>query len=130
MSAKQQPLAKFFCEFCDYEVPIDARFCPRCGHFFASVRCPVCGKIGDQSLFKHGCPKCGYASTPKARTNQTQSGNEQKQRRKIKFPKFDGSFNFPEGKSRKVTTGSLPIWVYIVVLILVLGILLLAEAVL
>lgn len=126
MSAKQ-PTAKFFCEFCDYEVPIDARFCPRCGHFFASVRCPVCGKTGDQSLFKHGCPQCGYASIPR-RASGTASESSVKQRRKFRMPKFNTNINLPDGK--KPTAGTLPIWIYIVVLFLVLGILLLAEAIL
>ena len=127
MSNKDQKLAKFFCEFCDYEVPIDARFCPRCGHFFASVRCPVCGKTGDQALFKHGCPQCGYAGNPK-RPQTYVPPEEKKQRRKLSFPKFDSSFSFPEAEKRKITTGSLPVWVYIIVLFLVLGIILLAEA--
>ncbi len=122
--------AKFFCEFCDYEVPIDARFCPRCGHFFASVRCPVCGKTGDQNLFRHGCPQCGYGSSPSAKTSGAQSGDAKKERRKFKLPKFNAQVNLPEGEKRNIPIGTLPIWVYIVVLFLVLGILLLAEAVL
>lgn len=130
MSNKDQKLAKFFCEFCDYEVPIDARFCPRCGHFFASVRCPVCGKTGDQSLFKHGCPQCGYGNSPTRRHSAEQEPEQKKQRRKLTFPKFNGSFNLPETQPKKVTTGALPIWVYVIVLFLVLGLLLLAEAVL
>ena len=130
MNEKQQPLAKFFCEFCDYEVPIDALICPRCGHFFASVRCPVCGKVGEQALFKHGCPQCGYAGKPKTGTHQAKAENRQKQRRKFRMPKFNGSFTLPEGSHKKVTTGSLPTWVYIFVLLLVLGIIVLAEAVL
>lgn len=129
MSANSQPLAKFFCEFCDYEVPIDAHICPRCGHFFASVRCPVCGKVGDQSMFKHGCPKCGYAGTPKKKQQAFEESGQPKERRKLTLPKFNG-INLPEGNHRKVTTGSLPIWIYIVVLGLVLGILVLAVAVL
>lgn len=129
MSKKIHPSAKFFCEFCDYEVPIDARICPRCGHFFASVRCPVCGKIGDQALFKYGCPKCGYASTS---DTESSSNNSSKKRRrgKLKLPEFNLNLGFQEKSSRKPTTGQLPIWIYIIVLILVLGILLLAEAVL
>ncbi|MGP1522632.1 MAG: double zinc ribbon domain-containing protein [Treponema sp.] len=52
---------KFFCEFCNTEVPLNARLCPKCGRFFASVHCPNCGHTGEHSIFKKGCPKCGYA---------------------------------------------------------------------
>ena len=52
---------RFFCENCNAEVKRDAKFCSKCGHFFASVRCPVCGKTGNASEFKNGCPQCGYA---------------------------------------------------------------------
>ena len=38
--------AKFFCESCGSEVPRKSRFCPVCGKFFASVRCPKCGHTG------------------------------------------------------------------------------------
>ena len=53
--------AKFFCESCGSEVPRKSRFCPTCGKFFASVRCPQCGKTGAPEDFKNGCPSCGYA---------------------------------------------------------------------
>ena len=49
------PKAKFFCEYCDTEVPQKAIVCPKCGHFFASVRCPQCGHTGTQSEFSNGC---------------------------------------------------------------------------
>lgn len=52
---------RFFCENCNAEVKRDARFCNKCGHFFASVKCPACGKVGSASIFKNGCPVCGYA---------------------------------------------------------------------
>ncbi len=52
---------KFFCENCNTEVKRDAKFCSKCGHFFASVKCPACGKVGLSSLFENGCPVCGYA---------------------------------------------------------------------
>ncbi len=53
--------AKFFCESCGSEVPRQSKFCPTCGKFFMSVRCPNCGKIGTNDDFKNGCPDCGYA---------------------------------------------------------------------
>ena len=72
MKAKKNK-AKFFCEYCDTEVPQNAKFCPRCGHFFASVRCPACGKTGDHGEFTNGCPACGYAfsSQPSARKDDS-----------------------------------------------------------
>lgn len=56
--------AKFFCESCGSEVPRNSKVCPTCGKFFASVRCPQCGRIGTNDDFKNGCPTCGYAVNP------------------------------------------------------------------
>ena len=56
--------AKFFCESCGSEVPRNSKTCPMCGKFFASVRCPQCGRIGSNDDFKNGCPTCGYAVNP------------------------------------------------------------------
>lgn len=56
--------AKFFCESCGSEVPRNSKVCPTCGKFFASVRCPQCGRIGSNEDFKNGCPTCGYALNP------------------------------------------------------------------
>lgn len=56
--------AKFFCESCGSEVPRNSKTCPVCGKFFASVRCPQCGRIGSNDDFKNGCPTCGYAVNP------------------------------------------------------------------
>ena len=56
--------AKFFCESCGSEVPRNSKTCPTCGKFFASVRCPQCGRIGTNEDFKNGCPTCGYAVNP------------------------------------------------------------------
>ena len=53
--------AKFFCESCGAEVPHNSKVCNNCGRFFASVRCPNCGKTGTSSSFINGCPQCGYA---------------------------------------------------------------------
>ena len=53
--------AKFFCESCGAEVKASAKFCDNCGKFFASVRCPNCGKTGSTREFEKGCPDCGYA---------------------------------------------------------------------
>ncbi len=55
---------KFFCEFCGAEVKQNDKICKKCGKFFASVKCPKCGKTGDSRLFSDGCPVCGYAVPP------------------------------------------------------------------
>jgi DNA-directed RNA polymerase subunit RPC12/RpoP len=51
----------YFCERCGAEVGKDAHLCPRCGHFFSSVKCPRCGYIGKADDFNFGCPACGFA---------------------------------------------------------------------
>jgi ssDNA-binding Zn-finger/Zn-ribbon topoisomerase 1 len=60
MPSKKNP--RFFCDNCDAEVPADAKAWPNCGRFFSSVLCPSCGFAGEQSLFKDGCPSCGYST--------------------------------------------------------------------
>ncbi|HOM23566.1 MAG: zinc ribbon domain-containing protein [Treponemataceae bacterium] len=55
---------RFFCEHCGEEVPRNARVCPHCGRFFVHVRCPRCGFVGAEDLFKEGCPVCGYSALP------------------------------------------------------------------
>jgi len=81
---------KFFCENCGAEVPREEKRCPKCGRYFASVRCPACGFTGEEALFKGGCPVCGYSS----------EGASSK----------SGQGDFPE-KARP--TGALPVWVYL-----------------
>jgi uncharacterized membrane protein YvbJ len=85
------PEPLFYCESCGAEVPRDEKKCPKCGKNFASVRCPSCGFIGEETRFKGGCPACGYstAGSPK---------NSKKQ--KI----------IPESEK---ADASLPFWVYI-----------------
>ena len=80
----------FFCESCGAEVPRDAKNCPKCGRYFASVRCPACDFIGEEALFKGGCPVCGYSSGASSESA--------------------GSPRFPESKK---SAGPLPLWVYI-----------------
>jgi predicted RNA-binding Zn-ribbon protein involved in translation (DUF1610 family) len=84
-SLKKKP--RFFCDNCGVEVGRDAKSCPRCGRFFASIRCPACGFAGEERLFSGGCPACGYSSPPKA--GQTL-------------------------REKKTPSGSLPAWVYII----------------
>ena len=61
-NVKKDP--RFICEICDTEVPQDAKSCPECGARFSSVRCPSCDFIGEEELFKDGCPTCGYSALP------------------------------------------------------------------
>jgi uncharacterized membrane protein YvbJ len=88
------PETRFFCENCGAEVPRDEKKCPECGRFFASVRCPSCGFIGEQGQFKEGCPICGY-STAKPPSNSKKQKNQK---------------NRSENRKPDV---SLPFWVYI-----------------
>ena len=93
--------AKFFCEFCGKEVHQNDKVCQYCGKFFASVRCPKCGKVGRTEEFTHGCPACGYAVAPSNR----KKGNY-------------GTKNLlglSSRSSKKNYDGSLPIWMYIIV---------------
>ncbi|MDR0601379.1 MAG: zinc ribbon domain-containing protein [Treponema sp.] len=80
---------RFFCEHCGAEVARDAKACPRCGRFFASVRCPACGYAGAESRFAGGCPVCGYSSAGGARNR----------------------LSGPKKPSRPA--GPLPLWIYL-----------------
>jgi uncharacterized membrane protein YvbJ len=55
------PKPQFFCENCGAEVPLSAKNCPGCGRAFSAVRCPNCNFVGEEALFKDGCPICGYS---------------------------------------------------------------------
>jgi predicted RNA-binding Zn-ribbon protein involved in translation (DUF1610 family) len=91
---------RFFCENCGAEVPRNAKNCPKCGRFFASVRCPSCGFTGEEALFKGGCPVCGYSAPPGT-----------------------GKI-LPWPGKKKIPAGTLPVWVYVtavLALIVVLG---------
>jgi predicted RNA-binding Zn-ribbon protein involved in translation (DUF1610 family) len=94
---------RFFCENCGAEVAGNAKNCPKCGRFFASVRCPSCGFTGEGALFRDGCPVCGYSAPHEA-----------------------GKI-LPWPEKQKLSAGVLPVWVYItavLALIVVLGALL------
>jgi len=91
---KQTP--HFFCESCGAEVIRNAKNCHSCGSVFASVRCPACDFVGEEALFKGGCPECGYSS--KAGGKNTK-GDE---------PVFPDSSVSEGGKP----AGALPVWVY------------------
>ena len=89
---------KFFCESCGTEVKQNAKFCQHCGKFFSSVKCPSCGFSGDSPAFKSGCPVCGYAVLQ----------NEKDER--------------PAVDSRNAhSTDPLPLWMYLVAVVLLIG---------
>lgn len=95
--------AKFFCENCNTEVKQHAKFCPKCGRFFASVKCPRCGKIGASSEFTKGCTRCGYALPPKHKL---------------------GEINVPiSSPKKKHSEDALPVWIYVLSILLLIGIL-------
>ncbi|MDR2305203.1 MAG: hypothetical protein LBE10_11535 [Treponema sp.] len=96
-SAVLKKSPRFFCDNCGEEVGRQAKSCPHCGRFFASVRCPACGFTGAEGLFSSGCPICGY-STPVSRAP----------------PPKEGFFSKP---SAREAAGPLPLWVYIVALV-------------
>lgn len=105
--------AKFFCEFCGKEVHQNDKVCQYCGKFFASVRCPKCGKVGKTEEFTHGCPACGYAVS---------QGSKKKSSYGVRgFLGLGSSGNGAFGglgnqNNSKNYDGSLPIWMYILVI--------------
>jgi hypothetical protein len=79
----------FYCESCGAEVKLNAKICPKCGRFFASVRCPACGHIGGESAFVRGCPACGY------------------------LPPVGGNAGVPGSGTHHHQVSKLPAWVYV-----------------
>lgn len=107
MEKNSDSIPKFFCENCGKEVKRNASMCPHCGRFFASVKCPACNYTGDESRFRSGCPRCGYA------VHRHNRKKDFLQDIKSSKPRF-----YDEG---------LPWWVYVVVFLaflIVVGILL------
>ena len=94
--------AKFFCEFCGAEVKQNDKVCTNCGKFFASVRCPNCGKTGRTEEFTNGCPECGYAVTPF---------------NNIKLKNKSSLFSsFSKKSNAQTSETSLPLWTYLLVI--------------
>ncbi len=116
MEAKtQSKKARFFCEYCDTEVPEEAKFCPKCGKFFASVRCPACGFTGEHSLFTNGCPACGYAmSGPIPEKKEIKQGVKEKNK---SLKKHKNSVS-PVEKKKRQGDDSLPSWIYVLSIVL------------
>lgn len=122
--------AKFFCEFCDTEVPQQSIVCPKCGHFFASVRCPKCGFTGTQREFSNGCKACGYAfsgSTTQKSTSSTSKENT-KLPPKAKYKTRKNALSeIKKHEANQKREDSLPLWIYIfsiTILVVLLAVLL------
>jgi hypothetical protein len=96
--------ARFFCENCGAEVNRDTGRCPSCGRIFASVRCPSCGFTGAESLFKEGCPVCGYCAPAEEGT----PGNAPA----WPFPSSESSRRASGGPPGWFLVSALPPWVY------------------
>jgi predicted RNA-binding Zn-ribbon protein involved in translation (DUF1610 family) len=103
--------ARFFCENCGTEVNRNTGRCPSCGRVFASVRCPACGFTAAESLFKEGCPVCGYCA-PK--TEEVPAGAPA-------WPLRSSKNNVHAGRRKKtrgwVFISALPLWVYVLALL-------------
>lgn len=113
--AKDSKKAKFFCENCGSEVAKDARFCKKCGRFFAAVRCPKCFKVGTVHTFKNGCPSCGYAGKPGQEESNPDSVINSQNKGHFYFHKRHPSQNidfFGRVKERS-SSASLPLWIYL-----------------
>lgn len=121
---KKEP--KFFCESCGSEVPRNSKICTTCGRFFASVKCPKCGRIGDNDDFKKGCPTCGYAINPDsnkkrdASTIQFFNPAQDDSSKKNNFFSFESMLGKDKGNSSKYES-ALPLWVYIITVGILMG---------
>lgn len=108
--------AKFFCESCGNEVPRNSKTCPSCGKFFASVRCPHCGRTGSNDDFINGCPTCGYAVNPDTLGGcghyTPVLGNSKNNTKRFNSNGLDMSFFTRRNKSTYHPDAGLPIWVY------------------
>lgn len=117
--------AKFFCESCGSEVPRNSKTCPQCGKFFASVRCPQCGRTGSNEDFINGCPTCGYAVNPdpdyrRSAFSPVISGNKRNKYNSF-FNRKKALADFSIFTKRKISGYSpdsgLPVWVYVVTVV-------------
>lgn len=85
MSAKMIE-SQFLCDSCGTKVSYKENRCPRCGKFFNAVRCPSCQFVGENSLFKYGCPACGYALEFIENKKKLEDNHKHLKKPKIKFP--------------------------------------------
>ncbi|GHV56934.1 hypothetical protein AGMMS49579_22100 [Spirochaetia bacterium] len=99
---------RFFCDNCGAEVDRDTKTCPKCGRFFASIRCPKCGFTGTEGAFTFGCPICGYSA------GEAPTG--------LSPEKSPGKGAFPIKKNQTEPEGALPVWVYIITTLAAIGV--------
>lgn len=102
MGQPQSRKPRFFCEHCGTEVPINSRSCLNCGRYFENIRCPACGFTGNEQLFANGCPVCSYSSP----TGDMQEYEEKRKK-----------------NENRISTGSLPVWVYLVTILALFSVL-------
>ena len=126
--AKQNKQAKFYCEYCDSEVPAKAKFCPKCGHFFLSVRCPACGKTGSHEEFENGCPQCGYAFSgspeefKKSKKNNTVSPLNTLKNGQRTGRGYSQDYSDYSSPRKMKSDDALPLWVYLMTFTVFAGI--------
>ena len=109
--------AKFFCESCGAEVPHNSKVCVNCGKFFASVRCPNCGKTGSSSTFINGCPDCGYAVGDSKNNYNFNNINKRKnnKRNSKSFSIFQNKKKGSSHQNYQNNNDGLPFWIYLIV---------------
>ena len=126
---KSDSKAKYFCENCGSEVAAKAKFCPKCGRFFSSVRCPKCGRMGTVNDFKTGCPGCHYAMTHKDIYGTDDEGEDTLDGRKHGLSlksrfKIWNAFNKQRSNSSRAEGDGAPTWLFLsslIVLVIVIG---------
>ena len=113
MKKSKRKDAKFFCESCGSEVSKNAKVCPFCGKFFASVRCPKCGNTGTTDEFAQGCPKCGYAvhSDLFSKNNYNFPLSSGKKNHKNTF--FDIFKSSSSKNEKNEESSAIPLWIYV-----------------
>ena len=112
--ASKQP--RFFCESCGTEVKRNDRFCPKCGKFFAAVRCPACGMTGQAALFVKGCPSCGHAVLPGSESADSGAAKKrQKRMRKARARGREQQLGAAAKRRPQAAGDPLPLWVYFAV---------------
>ena len=127
MAKENHKEAKFFCQCCGSEVPRKAKFCPKCGKFFASVLCPNCGHTGKTEDFINGCPECGYAVGKENKNGYSNLSADKKSglttTRNIKIKKNRRYLPLEKNKSKRTSAAdsALPAWIYLVCLTLLAG---------
>ena len=121
MGKSNQKEAKFFCQCCGAEVPRKSKFCPKCGKFFASVLCPNCGHTGKTEDFINGCPECGYAVNGSSGSSGAKAEPAANQTKNIKFKR--NRLYIPMGNKKSKASGdsSLPLWIYVLCLVVLAG---------